>query len=263
VTLAGRYTRATTALQFSRAVYGSAAVRYGIFPGVEVTATVPYYTSLRSTEVQPGAFEKNTISDWGDIGGQVTATLFRESLDTPGVFAYGGFTAPTGPNPYWIPEGQKPFPQPVNPLWFTHSSGHWTYTGGITLTKTLEPIVVFGGLSYTRFVPDEFAGSKIEPGDRIGWNVGMGLAVSERTMLCTAIIGSFAKDLVMDGRKRYGSSAETVAVALSLTQRVAMGFFVEPAVTFGLTNDAPQAVVSIGIRKSFDPNKLSANKSKE
>lgn len=253
VSLNARYTRATTQLQFSRAVMGTFGLRYGLFPGVEISASVPYYWSYRSTEFAPGTFEKNKITDWGDVGGQITATLFKETIDLPGLFAYASFTAPTGPDPYWIEPGQRPFAQPVNPLWLTQSAGHWSYTVGGTLVKTLEPIIVFGGLSYTRYVPEVYAGSKMQPGDRVGWSAGVGLAVSERTMLGTALTGTFVKDFVMDGTRRFGNAAETVNVAMSLTQRIAPGFFVEPSVTIGLTNDAPQAIVAIGVRKSFDP----------
>jgi hypothetical protein len=253
LSVSARYIRATTQLQFSRAAIGAASLRYGLFPGVEVSATVPYYYAFRSTEILPGGFAKNTIADWGDVGGQITATLWKETIDTPGIYGYAGFTAPTGPNPYWIEPGEKPFAQPVNPLWFTQSAGHWSYTVGGTLVKTLEPIIVFGGVSYTRFIPDVFAGSKIEPGERIGWSAGIGLAVSEKTTLGTAVTGAFVKDLVMDGSKRYGSAAEAVNVTMSLTQRIASGFFVEPSVSFGLTNDAPQAMLALGMRKTFNP----------
>jgi hypothetical protein len=70
-------------------------------------------------------------------------------------------------------------------------------------------------------------------------------------MVGAAVQGTIAEDLVMDGTKRLGSSAESVLLTLSLTQRIAMGFYFEPGVTIGMTDDAPAAAVSVGVRKSF------------
>lgn len=245
------YLRANSTLQFSRAFVASTTLRYGILPGVEISATVPVYDSVRKTQITPIQWERNEIFSIGDIAGQVTGTLFRETLSLPGIFGYLAITAPTGPDPYWIPKGERPFAQPINPLYFTQSSGHYSGTIGVTAAKTIEPIILFAGLSYTHFLPANYGGSEIQPGDRYGYKLGFGLAVSERTMIGAAVQGSIAQDLVMDSTKRFGASAESVLLTLSLTQRIAMGFFFEPGVTIGMTDDAPAAAVSIGVRKSF------------
>ncbi len=246
-----KYIRATTYQQFSRAVIGTGSIRYGILPGVEATLVVPAYLATRRTEIGPTDEFVTDIKSVGDISGQLTASLFKETIDWPGVFGYVAVTAPTGPDPYWVEPGQTPYPQPINPLYFTQSSGHWNGTVGVTVVKTLEPIIMFGGLSYTHYLPRDFAGSTIQPADRYGYNFGFGLAVSERTMIGASVQGIIQKNIVMDGIPRLGSSAEAVILTFSLSQRFGHGYFFEPSVALGLTNDAPAATVGAGVRKTF------------
>ena len=249
-----RYVRESTPLQFSRAFVATGAVYYGILPDLQFSGTVPYYWSYRSTAITPTSFFDTNISSVGDISAQLTGTLYRETLNLPGIYGYGAITAPTGPNPYWIPPGQTPPAEPINPLFFTQSSGHWNGTAGFTAAKALEPIILFGGVNYTHYLARDFAGSIIQPGDRYTYNMGFGLAVSERTMLGTLVQGVYQHDLVMNGIPRVGATnAEAVLLTLSLSQRIAMGFYFEPAVTIGMTADAPAAQIIVQMRKNFDP----------
>lgn len=246
-----KYIRATTYMQFSRAFVGTGSIRYGVLPGVETSLTVPAYIATRSTQLTPFSTFTTDIKAMGDVSGQVTASLFKETIDWPGVFGYVAVAAPTGPNPYWIEPGQKPYGQPINPLYFTQSSGHWNGTVGVTFLKTLEPIILFGGLSYTHYLKRDYAGAIIQPADRYGYNFGFGLAVSERTMIGASVQGIYQQNIVMDGIPRNGTSSEAVILNLSLTQRISMGFYFEPSVGIGMTSDAPSATLSVGARKSF------------
>jgi hypothetical protein len=246
-----KYIRATTYQQFSRAIIGTGSIRYGILPGVETSLTVPAYLATRMTQVGPDNYYTTNIKAMGDISGQVTASLFKETIDWPGVFGYVAVTAPTGPDPYWIEPGMRPFAQPINPLYFTQSSGHWNGTVGVTFVKTLEPIIMFGGLSYTHYLQREFAGSVMQPADRYTYNFGFGLAVSERTMIGASVQGIYQQNIVMDGIPRDGTNSEAVMLNLSLSQRISMGFYFEPSVTIGMTSDAPSATMTVGVRKSF------------
>jgi hypothetical protein len=245
------YVRSSSSLQFSRALISSNSIRYGLLPGVEISMSIPGYYSSRETQVGPSDYINKRILVLGDVSAQVTATLMQETLQYPGLSGYVSVSAPTGPDPYWVDPGQSPFPVPVNPFYFTQSAGHWGGTVGATVAKTLEPIIVYAGVSYTHFLARDFAGSSIQPGDRFGYRMGFGLAVSERTTLGAALQGGITKDLVMDGTVRRGLSTESVLLTLALTQRLPMNFYVEPSVTIGMTSDAPSSTVSLAVRKSF------------
>lgn len=95
-----KYVRANGFLSFDRAVIGTSTARAGIAPGLEVSASLPYYYSFRNTQLSQSEYEKKTIERFGDASFQVTGTLFRETIDLPGVFGYASINVPTGPNPY-------------------------------------------------------------------------------------------------------------------------------------------------------------------
>lgn len=247
-----KYVRASSYQQFSRAIIGTGTIRYGVLPGVEASFNVPAYLATRTTTsylpTPTGAagIDETTknIKAMGDISGQVTASLFKETIDWPGVFGYVAVTAPTGPNPYW----GGPIP---DPFYFTQSSGHWNGTVGVTFVKTLEPIIMFGGVSYTHFLQRDFTPWVMQPADRYGYTLGFGLAVSERTMIGASVQGIYQQKAVTSGIPLIGTSSEAVILNFSLSQRIAMGFFFEPSVAIGMTSDAPSATLTVGARKSF------------
>jgi hypothetical protein len=70
-------------------------------------------------------------------------------------------------------------------------------------------------------------------------------------MLGVAVQGVYQQSIWMDGIDRLGTNSEAVMLTLSLSQRIAMGFYFEPSVSIGLTQDAPSATLTVGARKSF------------
>ncbi len=59
------------------------------------------------------------------------------------------------------------------------------------------------------------------------------------------ILGSYRADMTTGGVKVPSSGNEPVSVRFSVLQKLAEDFFVEPSVTLGLTNDAPNSVISL------------------
>lgn len=245
-----QYVRADNLLQFSRAVLASGSVRYGLWNGVEISGVVPYYYAYRSSQLYPGAYEETEIIDWGDVSGQLTVTLVRESLDRPAIFGYVGGAVPTGPLPYTLNAGDAKA-NPIDPLYFFQNAGHYSGIVGVTIAKTVEPLVFFTGFNYTTFASRTVTGSEYQPADRYGFNFGFGLAISERTTLGAKAEGVYQGAFTFDGEEIMGWDAESVGLTFSLTQRLAPSFFLEPFVTIGMTSDLPGASIGLSARKSY------------
>ena len=245
-----RYVRASGFLQFSRAVIGALTARYGLFEGVEVSANLPGFHAYRSTQTLPGTFLKNEEWALGDFSAQVTGTLVKETLNWPAVFGYATVSFPTGPLPYTRIAGQI-FANPIDPFYFFQTLGHFAGTVGMTMVKTYEPIALFAGLNYTYVLPREVTGSKFDRGDQLGYSLGMGLAVSERTTLGAMVQGVIQSEMKVDGTKAAGTNAESVVLVLSLSQRFAPGFYFEPSVSIGMTSDVPSAAIGLNVRKTL------------
>ena len=122
-------------------------------------------------------------------------------------------------------------------------TGHWTVGGGITLVKTLDPVVFFGRLGYTYTL--ERAGS--DPGNDITFLSGMGFSLNDRVSFNMQVIGTFTDNAKLNGRTITRSSLESISLLLGVTVQVAKYWFVEPIVSLGLTDDAADVVLGFNV----------------
>ncbi|WP_457093876.1 hypothetical protein [Microvirga sp. P5_D2] len=252
----GKYIRSDTPLQFSRAFAGILSLRAGVANGVEVAGYLPVFQTNRRTETSAGPVERE-ITSIGDIGLQVNATVLTQKSWLPGVVLLGGVSLPTGPT-FYAPvniqnigtrEGQPG--NPLDPFEFAQSTGHTTFTGGVQFFRTFEPFIFFGGLTYSHSLTRDIQGQEIQPGDRYTYNLGFGFAVSERTTIGAQVVGSIEQQYKVDSLQVRGASSEALAARFTLVQRVMDNYYFEPSLTIGLTDDAPDAVLSIVQRYTF------------
>lgn len=245
------YLREDNSLQFARAVVGSTTLRYGLTDGIEIGVKVPGVYSHRKTNLFGGSQEED-LTYLGDISLQLNATVLRETGSAPGVVALLGATVPTGPSPYEAGEGVEAGRNPNSVFkFYTQTAGHYQLLGGLQVFKSFDPVVFFGGVSARYFFPDSFYGVSVEPAMMYSYNIGFGFAVSQSTTLGATVFGSHQQNLVVDSEKVLGPVSEPVSTRFSLSQRFNENFFVEPSVTLGLTNEAPDVIVSLGTRWRF------------
>ena len=79
----------------------------------------------------------------------------------------------------------------------------------------------------------------------------MPFALSEKSTLGVQVNGSYADKLLVDKRRVPASELEPIVVRTSLVQRVFANTFVEPELTAGLTNNAPNLGLAVGLRHRF------------
>lgn len=145
------------------------------------------------------------------------------------------------------------------PLDLPTGSGFYSLQTGLTWLFPSDPAVFFGGISYTRnFGRDnvsrlvlngerEFLGS-VKPGDVLGLNFGMGLALNERSSF------SIGVDLNSIGRTRQnGVPVETsvrtqlASLLLGYSYRYSPKTTLNVTVGTGLTRDTPDLTLTVRI----------------
>jgi hypothetical protein len=131
------------------------------------------------------------------------------------------------------------------------TGGHWIPRTVIQFYKTTDPLVLFAGVGVEYGIPKSFGGIKVEPGLRYTYNVGFGFALSERSTLGFSLNGSLSDRKKVGGVFVPNSVAETMSARLTLIQRLADNFWIEPSVTVGLTDDTPDVSVGLTLRKRF------------
>jgi hypothetical protein len=244
------YVRDDDFLRTSWGLGAETSLRYGIAPGFEVGISLPYDYTYRRTETgTPGGrvVERSYI---GDTNLNVSKSLFNETEKWPGVVINGGLTIPTGPDPYG--PGAKKGKLPGDPFTFYRDAGGvYAVSAGAELFKTYDPFTFFGGMSLTYPFPRDIDDVEIVPGYTVSYNLGATLGISETTSIGFALIGSVDAMTTSGGVGIPGTDTMPLSTTFSVMQRLGKGFYVEPALTTGLTADAPDATFSITTSKTF------------
>lgn len=216
------------------------ALRTGLLQRAEGFLTLPLVYAQQDITVQALRTSHDTFGI-GDISSGLKYVLAQEGSRWPEFIATATVTAPTGSAP--AADG------------VSTGAGHWALGGGLQLIRTLDPIVLFGGLGYTyRFGARHFyldGQHDVEPGHTFDYNLGVGFAVNERISLSTQLSGSYQTEDTVDGKSMAGSSREPVLLRLGVTHRWTRQTYAEASVAYGLDSDAPDFILGLSLSHRF------------
>jgi hypothetical protein len=213
--------------------------RYGILTdGFEVDLIVPFFIHA---EIQQDVSTNGNIVEredgFGDIAGALRYQAWYERGARPGVIfdieskSRTGGTGLTG-------------------------TGNWNVGGGVTLLKSIDPVVFFGRIGYTH----NFASESRDLGDIIDYRIGMGFSLNERVSFNIQLTGAYiqpSKIIALQSSGAPGSlsalspvvlstrHAEVMNVFFTTTVMVTKKLFIEPLIGIGLTE---QSFTIIGVR---------------
>ncbi|MBS7791134.1 transporter [Roseococcus sp. SDR] len=233
---------------------GSAVLtgRVGLLDGVEASVTLPFFIATRSFEFSPTFVTDRETRAMGDVTAQVNIRGWGEREYRPGAVFTAALVTPTGPSPFVSPEqGITPQQVPVDITQFVSTRAAWALRGGVQLFKTVDPLVLFGGVAYEYAFPVEQSGITFRPGWRINYNAGMSFALSDRSTLGFTFIGSYTAALQANSVQYRATASEAAVLRLSLVQRVAPGLWIEPSLGMGLVSESPNVQVGLGLRYRF------------
>ncbi|MBN1558110.1 MAG: transporter [Lentisphaerae bacterium] len=209
--------------------------RFGISDSCEGFVSVPASYAYREFSAgEDAAVESSDTVDLGDVQAGLSYVARRETLRVPEIVATLLVRAPTGTDPYG--DGGEAAPT---------GSGHWGVQAGLQLISTTDPVVLYGGLLLQHEFEARGLGQDIQPGNTFGYNVGLGFAVNDDVSLSAQVQGLFQTELELDGETVDGSSLEPYTLRLGVTRRWERNRFIEPSVTFGLNDDAPDVVFGL------------------
>ena len=182
--------------------------RYGLLEETELFGGALFQLQRNSFDIF-GFRDSETDGDVSGLFLGARRTVIRERLGTPDVVV--------------TVEGQLPI-----------SNGSYAVGGGVSLVKSFDPVVLFGGLEYRHtFARDFDRVTLLESRDRIGATLGYAFAVNDELALSTAVSGLFSRRTEFDAVQLRGR--EEFSLRLGLTRRAGEGRYIEPSVTFGLS----------------------------
>ncbi len=211
-------------------VGASAALRYGLRNDLQITARVPGVWRRTTTynDTTLGATSRVTARDnfIGDASLSLLGVALREAVGRPNVIWSIDSVVPSGP-------------------------GDRGLGGGLVLSKSYDPAVIFAGLSYLH-------GYAVEPANthrslakhNIGLTMGYTYALNDALALNTVFVGTYRNTRSSDGisipppRERY-------QLQFGMTWRLARGLFIEPAVAMRLGGASPDVALSLNVPYSF------------
>jgi Putative MetA-pathway of phenol degradation len=201
--------------------------RYGIIDGLELDLAIPF--GYAKQEIDFGVARSSTDDfGLGDIAGRLRYQLWSES----------------GARPALILELEGKSRTRSAPLLGTDN---WNVGGGVTLVKTLDPVVFFGRIGYTATLEREGR----DPGDQIRYQLGMGFSLNDRVSFKMQVDGAAVGRAKLNGREISGSSLNIIGLLFAVTTRATRYLFVEPAVSVGLTDDTPDVVAGLDLVYQF------------
>lgn len=249
--------------------------RFGLTKRLEGEIRLPYVSrrdDAISREIFTGSASEQAFSNRGSAIGDVELAL-RYQLNEPQAgkpYFIGGvrFKSRTGKDPFEVVTDcvTRCIGNTTGtglPLDLPTGSGFYSLQTSLTWLLPSDPAVFFGSISYTqnfgrsdisRTVLNgerEFIGS-VKPGNVLGVNFGMGLALNDRSSF------SLGVDLNTVGRTKQNGTALANSVRLQLSSlllgysyRYSPRTTINVSVGAGLTRDTPDLTLSVRIPMSF------------
>ena len=247
-------------------------LRFGLSDRLVVDANVPYL--IRTSNFKSGGaggsagglVEKTVHDDGiGDINFGASYRVIKETLGRPDIVLNARVKLPTGRHPYGVElvEVENSEGNLNVPVRLSTGSGVWGASVGLSALKTLDPMVVFGSVSYFRNFAKSFGDIDEAPEDQPGrvnvgdaWQFGAGLAYALNDT--SSISMSYSQRIVQrtkvqregqDFQDIVGSQANVAMLNLGATFAINKRMSLIATVGVGMTDDSPD--MDIGIRIPF------------
>lgn len=206
----------------------AATARLGLPWGMQAELRVPYIHDETSRLSASGEENRLSRSGLGDVELALSRQLWSASdggLDLLGTLRW---KTTTGDDAFAASSEQLAL-----------GSGFNALSASVTAVSVLDPVVFFGGLSYTRTFSDEKAELRIAPGDAFGLQFGTALALNLDTSINFAFAQQFTRRTEVNGRELPGSYVNTGTLSIGLSRVLMSGTSFDSSLVIGLSEDSP------------------------
>lgn len=217
------------------------SINYGIKDNFNLGLSFPFMYKYDKTL-------DRELNDLGDISLSLRWQPVRVRGKLPNIILYGNFKTKTGRSPFEIDLDQE----------LATGSGYYSISGGMSFSKAVDPVAVFGGCSYNygfevdslnQHLADGRTLEKVDPGSNVGFNLGLAYALSYDVSFNIQFQQgySFESNYWINGEKISSTEGNTASLSIGT------GFRVTPKTTlslnfgFGLTSNTSDYFISMTI----------------
>lgn len=235
------------------------SVEYALLNNITLSSNFPFVYKYNKV----GTEDAQDATDLGDISLGLAWQPFKAGGRIPTTILTFGVSLPTGSSPYEINYDDE----------LSTGSGHYSISGGVSLSKVLDPLVAFGNLSYNYSFPKSGLAqiiyedptdpsskiylTEVKPGSSIGLAFGFGYALSYQASLNLSANFSYGFGSQYTNTGSAGASSESeTGSSVSSSFNIGTGWRITPArsvyvsLGIGLTNNDPD--VSLGLKFPFE-----------
>ncbi|GLQ33221.1 transporter [Litoribrevibacter albus] len=257
----GRIIAADTSTSANHSFTNTFTFDYGLLNNLTASVSLPLVAKFETTEdINSYALGDISLSlrwqPWAVVPGELNKTLFAT------------FSTKTGESPYEIKIDEE----------LSTGSGYYSLGFGGSASKVLDPVVLFGSLSYTHnFIVEDLYQARsgrileaVDPGDSYSLSGGFAYSLSYDVSLTASVQGSYSDSTIFDfvdtrTVRNVGTEDDPVEVVTVLDNKAelgqqfsgvmnfALGIRIDHSTImnintgFGLTEDSPDMVVGISM----------------
>ncbi|BBO68039.1 hypothetical protein DSCA_19690 [Desulfosarcina alkanivorans] len=199
-----------------------------------------------------GTDQSISTTELDDISTGLQYQPLRSKEGWPVVILLGRVTFPTGQSPYEININEE----------LATGNGYYSAFGGLSLSKTIDPVIAFGNIGYTYNFKDESLSQRrngleltgISPGDSISGSVGMGFSLSYNVSMNFSYQYSYQMNTQYTWReipKTDSGSRTSSLFYIGAGFRLSQKYSINLKVGIGLTDEDPDFVVGFRIPFQF------------
>ncbi len=166
--------------------------------------------------------------------------------------------------------GDSPF-ETISDKRLPTGSGYYTLSGGMSVNKVVDPVMLFGSSSVSYAIPETGINQvnggqvldEVRPGVSVAFSGGFAYSLSYDVSLTMSFQGSYtdkAKYVFRSGAEGESSASMSGVLNFSLGVRVSPKTITNVGVGFGMTEDAPDILLSLsmpinmnGLKSKFAP----------
>ena len=227
-------------------------LEYPLWENLTLNTEIPFVYKFNSS-----SGDSNRTSDIGDLSLGAQYQPFKAGGNMPTTILSARFTVPVGRSPYDIDPSTET----------ATSSGLYALNLGANVSKVLDPLVAYGGASFTYRMKESglryHAAGKantnyitdVDPGALVGFNMGFGYALSY--MVNLNVSWQYTFRMKTEYTWVAGNTVESNTSSSSMLN-IGTGWRLSPKrnvnirVGLGLTNDDPDFTLSVRVPFEFD-----------
>ncbi|HJV52910.1 MAG TPA: transporter [Noviherbaspirillum sp.] len=232
----------------SHTITNTLTVDYGLRDNLTGSISLP----IMSKYSENPSF-KGLSHSLGDIGLNVRFQPLEVHRGKPQLTLTGGIRLPTGRSPFKVDANQG----------VATGSGYTSFSGGVSLNHVIDPVALFGNISYTYNLPAKHLSQvrsdgsilkKVAPGNSFGFGFGFAYALSYDITTSFSVsesISSATKLTYADGTSSKTKIQTGGVMNFGLGVRLSPKTTVNVSAGIGLTADSPNFTLGLTLPLEF------------